>query len=855
MRYFYERVENDEGLPIKAIVHSVDGIDLHWHNEMEIIIVLQGSVNIRVGNELYELGENDLILINSNEVHNTSKTKEQNVLLALQLDLGYFSAYYPKCNRIVFDCKSSLYKNKEQERFDIIRHYTAKIVWELNKKEKGYQLIIGSDVNLLAAYLVNNFDYYFVENESIGNKDVNRLQRITSYINENLEKDVSLKEIAEREQLNSYYLSHFIKEKMGMSFQKYLNIVRLDRAVELLLDPDKTITEISFASGFSSTKAFNNKFKDTYDCSPTEYRKRNGSNTSNEDIDKSTSSMGEKSKTYLDVDRSAAFKRLFTYLKPLDNKVDYENEGISGKEVIEVNANKNSRGVAYNPYWKKLTTFGRAAEGLRKGWQSQLKDMQSEIGFEYIRFHGIFSDDMMVVNINEEGNIVYNWSYVDELFDFFKEVNIKPFIELGFMPSEIKKSDETVFWWKANISGPRDIKLWTNLVVEFIKHCINRYGLEEVSTWYFEVWNEPDLEYVFWAGGKEEYFEFYKQTALAIKSISDKLKVGGPSVVYQVLSDNTWFEDFLSYCSDQNVPIDFISLHIYPEYYSIKTDIQDVKGIMEQMKDPKEVLKCLKDTEKVYFGRNHTHDSLVSAKDKINKSKINTLEIHITEWNACSYSRNLVNDTCFVAAFIISNILDCIGKVDSMGYWTFTDSMEELKIGVSEFHGCFGLINKSGLKKPSYYAYYLLSKLGDEIISQGDGYIITRKGENIQILACNYAYFDDLFLNGDTSALTETERYLVYEPKPDKEINISIKEISGNFKITKYKLDRKNGSVFDEWLDMGAPENMTQEELNYLKGKAKPKITIKYLELNGEYKEKLYIPVHGAQLVILEKRF
>ena len=164
------------------------------------------------------------------------------------------------------------------------------------------------------------------------------------------------------------------------------------------------------------------------------------------------------------------------------------------------------------------------------------------------------------------------------------------------------------------------------------------------------------------------------------------------------------------------------------------------------------------------------------------------------------------------------------------------------------------MINKDGIKKPSYFAYYLLSKLGEMIIEQGEEYIITKNEENIQILAYNFAYFDELFMNGDTSALTNTERYLVYENKETKKVEINATGIFGYYKVTRYELNRENGSAFDQWVKMGAPENMTKAEVHYLKGKANPKISVEYLNIGGNYSNSLYIPVHGVELIILEKQ-
>lgn len=848
---FYELVKSDVGVPIKVFLHSVNKLKMHWHKHLEILLVLQGSINIRIEDNEYLLKENDLILINVNEIHNTTKTNEDNIILALQIDTQHYDRYFHGFGKRVFDCKSFMFGEEEQERFDIIRHHLAKIVWELNKRKQGHSFKIGSDLLLLAEHLLNNFhnEMLAVDKVEAISKDIYRLSSIISYIDDNFDKGVTLQDVADNQSLSVYYLSHYIKKALGITFQEYLNIIRLEKAIVLLSRTDKTVTDVAFESGFSSTKSLNNIFRNVHNCTPSQFRKENKNKAKNL-YKLSPDEEGIRSKSYLDVDRTAAFSKLFTYLNH-DLSVE-EKIYFNVREFINVDANNS--GTHNNFYWKKLTTFGRAAEGLRQSWQKQLEELQSEIGFEYIRFHGIFSDEMMVCNVGEDGKIIYNWSYVDELFDFFKKVNIKPFVELGFMPSEIKKSDETIFWWRANISGPRHISLWTDLVKEFIKHCINRYGLKEVENWYFEVWNEPDLEHVFWIGGKEKYFEFYKETVLAIKSISKKLKVGGPSITYQSIKDNTWFEDFLVYCNDNKVFLDFVALHIYPEIFSSMEEVEDIMNNVKETKDTSVVMLALQYMKRIYFDENHTLDTVNSVNEKMNHLLPYKPEVHVTEWSSSSNSRNLISDTVFVALFIIKNILKSIGQVDSLGYWTFTDIMEESKAGISHFHGGFGLINKDGIKKPSYFAYYLLSKLGERIIEQGEEYIVTKNGESIQILAYNFAYFDELFMNGDTSALTNIERYLVYEDKPRKEVELNIKGLSGYYKITRYELNREYGSAFDEWVKMGVPENMTNEEIEYLKGRARPNMTIDYMDIAGEYSQILSIPVHGVELIMLEKQ-
>lgn len=839
-------------MPIKLFIHSINRVTMHWHREIEILLVLKGSVNLRIATDEYIMKEDDFILLNPNEVHSVMETEDENILLALQIQTDFFNKYILSFGDKVFDCKSFLHE--KEDRFNRIRVILAKLVWEINKKKPGYEFNIISEIANLGSELIENFSYEQLEDdtaESIS-RDMFRLNRIINYIDENISEKITLKELAEKEDLSIYYLSHYIKKALGISFQEYVNIQRLNHSINLLITTDHTITEIATESGFASTRALNTIMKRTHSCTPSEYRERHRGLTTNLQNGPIENKEKIKSRTYLDVDRDSALEKLFSYLElSQDNK---EEVNTSIDEFINVDI--RGEGDENDFYWRKLISFGRAKEGLDKSVQDQLREVQKDIGFEYIRCHGIFSDEMMLINSIKDGNLIYNWTYIDQLYDFFKEVNIKPFVELSFMPSELRSSDKTVFWWKGNISPPKYIELWKRLVMDFIKHCINRYGLEEVESWYFEVWNEPSFENVFWSGSKEEYFDFYRETALAIKSISENLKVGGPSISYEKSFGEKWMDKFLIYCEENHAALDFISVHIYPEAFNL-SNIQeenkdkDVSAIYQSQID---ALGMIPYSYMIYHGIDHTEKTLDLLNEKTKDTAYKQAEVHITEWNVSSYIRNLINDTCFTSSFIIKSILNSMGKADSFGYWTFTDLMEEFKLGASSFHGGFGLINKDGLKKASYYAYYFLSKLGKRIIEHKNDYIITKDNEDIQVLVFNFTYFDELFMRGDISRLKHKNRYDIFAHKADKSLSLCLEGLNGRYKSTRYELNRAHGSVFDQWVKLGAPENMTKEEKDYLKGKSKPKMTVDYIDIEEKYETKLYIPVHGVELITLEKQ-
>jgi len=872
MQPYYEIIELREDVPINLFLHSTNEYMMHIHKELEIILVVEGSINIRVVDKEYLLKENDLILINPGEVHTTSRTDEDNICLVFQLDPKSIDYIFPLFSKVKIDCKSFNYEKEEQKRFDIIRKRLASMLKEQTKKASGYQLKIGSETFLLVRDLLHNFEATEINETNLEESTDNiiRMNRIIIYVDENLNDSVTLEDIANVEGMSVPYLSRLFKNSIGMTFQEYKNKKRVDMAERLLTNTDESITDIAFQSGFPSIKSLNSIFKRKYGCTPSQFRQ----NMPN--IDKSNSAYEEniKKKSYFDVDRTAAFKKLYSYL---DSK-DTLEEDISLTKVQNFHLDFNKESTELKHYWKELITFGRAAEGLRESWRNQFRELQKEIGFKNVRFHGIFHDDMMIYNTDSDGNVIYNWNYVNELFDFFMEINIKPFIELGFMPSDLKSGENHMFWWKANVTQPKDINLWTDLVREFVKNCVRRYGLKEVESWYFEVWNEPEIEQVFWIGSKEDYFKFYKETVLAIKSVSEKIKVGGPSITHESLKYGSWLEDFINYCIDENVPLDIITLHIYPESFGkdeaiqdlllrimdnqdisqIKKEITDenVLDIIERFLDGENLYEILKNStsmKAIYHEKDHTPNALKSLNKKINEILPN-IEIHITEWSTTALGRNLISDTCYTSTFIIKNIIESIGLTNSIGYWTFTDIFEEMKADKNPFHGGFGLINQDGIKKPGYYAYLLLSKLGDEIIHKEEEFIVTKKGEDIQILAYNYAYFDEMFLSGDTSSLDIKNRYNVYESKEKVNLNINLEGLEGKYRLKRYTLNRENGSAFDEWIEMGAPEYLNKEEVDYLKAKSKPSIKIKEENIKNEIKCKFSIPVHGVELLVLEKQ-
>ena len=369
-----------------------------------------------------------------------------------------------------------------------------------------------------------------------------------------------------------------------------------------------------------------------------------------------------------------------------------------------------------NRMYAECIGAGRANEGLRADWQEQLKLVKEQCGFKYIRMHGLLTDDMGVYFEDKKGNPIYNWQYIDKLYDFLLSIDIKPFVELGFMPNDLASGDETIFWWKGNVTPPKDYDKWGALVKNLVQHFTERYGAEEVKTWYFEVWNEPNLTPYFFTGDQAEYFKLYSYTAKTIKEVSPMYRVGGPAT-----AGNAWIPEFIDFCSKNNTPVDFVSTHTY----GVKEGFLDVDGNKGTIlnKDPYSV-----------------SGEIVHSREQIKQSAMPDLELHYTEWSSSYTPADPIHDSYHQASYILEKIKQVGNAPTSMSYWVFTDIFEEAGPRTTPFHGGFGLLNYQGIKKPAYYSYRFLNRLGETELQNNDASswaCINKKG-NIQILLWDY---------------------------------------------------------------------------------------------------------------------
>jgi xylan 1,4-beta-xylosidase len=441
--------------------------------------------------------------------------------------------------------------------------------------------------------------------------------------------------------------------------------------------------------------------------------------------------------------------------------------------------------------FKMCIGAGRANEGLRADWQDQLREAQRECGFKYIRMHGLLTDDMSVYKEDKQGNPTYNWQYIDRLYDFLLSIHMKPFVELSFMPSDLASGSRTIFWWKGNVTPPKSYEKWAGLITNLVTHFQQRYDHDEVASWYFEVWNEPDLHDGFWTGSKEDYFKLYDVTARAIKSVSPDYRVGGPATAI-----GQWDKSFIEFCYNNNVPLDFISTHSY----GVKQGYLDETGNRGTVidSDPNSVI-----------GR------MTGERAMINASPMPGLPLHFTEWSSAYTPTDFMHDTYQQAAFILSKVKGSYQSVDSMSYWVFTDIFEENGPRMTPFHGGFGLINYEDLKKPAFYAFKFLNELGPQELSNADTASWVCKGDDNSVQALFWNYTPIVPPKG-----TNDQQFYQREiqARDIGNVQLSITNLpAGSYSLKIYQTGYCANDVFTGYLDMGSPSQLTPTQVELLR--------------------------------------
>ncbi|HEX4124795.1 MAG TPA: glycosyl hydrolase [Tepidisphaeraceae bacterium] len=443
---------------------------------------------------------------------------------------------------------------------------------------------------------------------------------------------------------------------------------------------------------------------------------------------------------------------------------------MSGSEVLEFRCDIAESAGPLAHFWEHAIGSGHAQLALRADWQQQLARCHREIGVEHVRFHGILCDAMGTLICNDD-KLLYSFYNADLICDFLLSIGMRPFIELSFMPETLASGSKTVFHYRANVTPPKDYAQWGTLVEKLAEHWVERYGAAEVRSWFFEVWNEPNLK-AFWPASQAEYFKLYQTTSAALKKVDSHLQVGGPAT-----ARDGWIDEFLEYSQKKHLPVDFVSTHHYPT---------DALGTQNE------------DTETQLA---ESQRSILRQWAQDTRRKVGNRPLYYTEWNISSNPRDPLHDEPYAAAAIVKAMMEAAGLVQGYSFWTFSDIFSENYFPSRAFQGGFGLLTIEGIAKPAYHAFQLLHRLGDRrlvvdgIHSTVDCWAV-RRNDDVTLLLTNFAL-------PRHPIQTERARLILSADRPPTHATIE-------------RIDQEHGNARRAWSDMGSPEYLSAWQVGEL---------------------------------------
>lgn len=762
---------------------------MKWNKELEIVFMLRGQ-GVLLMDELdgyYELNKADIFVVNGYQPRDI--IMEENALaIALYIDYGFIIESNPEIESPYFKAKSFLYGD-EQSSFDVLRKSFAEAFKCYYKQEYSSSIAMRSKIMKI---LNDLYIYYQSENESLDLTSLDKIRNSVNYINKNYQNNISLKDLSLYTNFSQSYLSALFKQSLGLNISDYIAQVRLNHSVKLLLQ-DKTITEISYESGFASPNAMISTYNKYKGVTPSQYRKkiRNRSKA-----DKKNSKILIGDETF-----STTFKELLNYLNDQEEKVLKQS-------IKEISLDISTSIGDMSKSWNKVLNVGYARDLLNTKLQGQLIKFQKELGFEYLRFKGILDDDMFLLSLGVDGKEITSYVYINQVIDFILSLNAKPMIEIGHMPSIYAENNNIKMRQSSCFSVPKSQDKWYKVISDLMGHIKKRYGEDVASDWIISPWITVEYNQ-FSAFTLNEYERTYVNSYKAIKRNLPNVIIAGPGTSINQLDILTWY---LKMIKKNDIQIDVIT---FKSYEGIK---DDEEGISLKLRETSNALPFA-----VSKDENYIKTSLDSSSKVLKLNNMNDIPIIIEEWSNNIWQRDLCNDTIFKSAYIFKTILENDNIYTGIAYHSFSDQMDEIAPVSDEFSGGFGLFTQKGIAKSAYYAFKLLSKMGDKFLAKGENYFITSSDRNIQIYIYNYTNYDTLYRYRHITNLSQKNRYGVFNDKSSIVFNFQLSNfLSGEYEIIHRSITKEQGSAYDTWVAIGSPEELSEDEIEYIKASSLP---------------------------------
>lgn len=767
---------------------------MHLHQDIEILYVLDGWLEIEYEEETYTLGTDQFMLINSNVRHgyhavlkggggpdgNGTGGSGGDILLgSLFIDNKLLTEMFGGEQQF-FWCNSAQERSESYEKM----RYFIRQVFNYNQTTEGQGIALKNSIYYQLIYLITT-DFIVKRGmrkyESLRGIRDERMNEILSFLMMNYREPITLKELADRLFLSHTYLSKYIKNNFGMSFLKLLNNIRLDHAVSDLLHTDKTILKIAMDNGFPNQAGLNHAFRECYHTTPAEYREQ----------------MAEKLDRGEQEDSSQVQEKVEQYLT--SNLVRTSEAADSIVQEMEIDTSRKEE-VKRN--WCRIINIGPASDLLRFDVREQLRYIKERLHFEYVRFWNLLTDDVMIEL--KEKNSRYNFKLIDQIFDFLMEIGVKPHIELGFKGRELFVEKVGLNMLSQDLKNQISL-LEKNKVLleELIRHLTKRYGISKVEEWYFELEQNAVVQKKV---PIEHYFEAFDLIAGIFRNYAPGVKLGGAGFSMNYIGEE--FPEIIAKWAKREQRPDFISIYSYP--YLVKEHLLDT-------------------------GRNpfspdedYLYHQIRAAKQVLEEADFHIPEFLVTEWSSTLSNRNCLNDGCYKSAYVMKNLIQNYDEADAVAYWIATDIFAE-RIDSEDllFGGC-GLISRDGIRKPAFFAFDHLNHLEKYFMGKSMNAIVSGDGKGLFYICChNYKHFNFRYYSQDENQIEVEQQSRLFADREAIQMNFKLHPVNnGIYQVKIFSVSQEHGNVQDEWRKLAYFNSLSVIEIQYLQTACQPALTI-----------------------------
>ena len=710
-------------------------------------------------------------------------------LLGARFEIDFhLLAEYMESMQLLFWCNSVADKNAAYADLrEVFDHILSRYFEKDEKSALDLQALYFQAAHILTSnFLVKADDTRLNMDDS---QDRQRVRRIQNYIQANYQSQISLNNLSDQLYLSNAYLSKYVKKHLGLTFMEYLNNVRLFHAVDELLYTKKNMTHIALDNGFPTSAAFTKAFRDIYGEAPSEYRRKMREQQEPENPEHGLSE-----------EESGRIKKYLIF------KEQHNEPVVKNQKVCTVDVQQTGKLLTD---CHKAICVGDAYTVLQSNVQSQLRDLQKAADIKYARMWNIFSREECY-----NGKKGCNFRKIDQILDFLLENHMKPYLELGHKEVLLNYSAEKFLKENEEIEN-YEVQVYEYIFREFCTYLVNRYGIDEIETWYFEYYNFSNTGATESTGMTEEeglYYQYFATIYRILKGISPAIKVGGAGFIlgYGTLGCRS----ILPIWKKKNLMPDFLSVYSY-QYVAIDDNDKRYgrKSIdIDYMRNQTEILR-----------------------EVIKETGFQVPELHISEWNFTISNRNVLNDSCNQGAYVLKNCIDMNGEVDLMAYWHALDSYSDYYDADNVLNGDSGMISRDGIRKPSFYAYVFMNRLLPNVIKKDENSIITTNGRDRYVIAChNFKKLSAQYVFSEEEKITVETIDNYMENDESLKLQFRLENVKdGDYLVKIHMVNKENGSAQDIWKRLQYSKNLARDEMQYLEKSAIPRMEMKNVHVEG----------------------